>query len=187
LFACWLAAAVASKPVQRPKASDLVIASTALALGFLGAATLEKQKIDIEHVAHDADSAERWLTTLVQRHRARTIVSFSQMLSPQFPVVNDTGIRWTSRFGSMWALKAAESLGDQSGPSIPQQVIDDFIATRPDLVLVSDEDGIDYMALLSRDPGFDAAWQNYVFVEAAQGLRAFVSAELARSMAEATR
>jgi hypothetical protein len=187
LFAYWLIVIIASSPAHQTKAASFAIAGTAVALGFLGATILEKQKTDIEHVAHYDDSAERWLTRLIQRHGARSIMAFSQMLSPPFPVVNDTGIRWTSRFGSMWALKAEESAPRRKGPSIRQQVIDDFVASRPDLVLVSDADNFDYLEKLGRDATFEEIWRRYVFLEGAQGMRVFGSPELAKSLAEPIR
>src|SRR5260221_10807098 len=84
LFAYWLIVIIASSPAHQTKAASFAIAGTAVALGFLGAAILEKQKTDIESVVHYDDSAENWLTKLIQRQGAHSIMALSQMLSPPF-------------------------------------------------------------------------------------------------------
>ena len=45
------------------------------------------------------------LEALIRREKAKRYIAFSEWIALGFPVVNNTGVVWTSRFDSMWALK----------------------------------------------------------------------------------
>jgi hypothetical protein len=104
-------------------------------------------------------------------------MAFSQSLSPGFPVVDQAGVVWTSRFDSMWALRGALwYLGQGNGASpwsVTRWIVTDFVQGCPDLVVVDDRDGLDYIRVLSAMPDFAAAWSHYRPVTAFDGIRAF--------------
>ena len=45
------------------------------------------------------------LERMIRKQKARTYIAFSEWIALGFPVVNNTGVAWASRFNSMWALK----------------------------------------------------------------------------------
>src|SRR6201996_1794373 len=45
------------------------------------------------------------LEAILRAEHARTYIAFSEWIALGFPVVNETGVTWASRFDSMWALK----------------------------------------------------------------------------------
>jgi len=90
----------------------------------------------------------------------------SRSLSPAFPVVNQTGVRWASGFDTTWALLAESSLaqkGDASaqGRPILGKLVEDFVARPPDMVAIDARDAFDYVGTLSGQPAFASAWREY--------------------------
>ena len=63
---------------------------------------LEPEAMDaVEPQKTTVDRLEEMLRT----EHARTYIAFSEWIALGFPVVNETGVTWASRFDSMWALK----------------------------------------------------------------------------------
>jgi hypothetical protein len=124
--------------------------------------------IGCESLVHASrkDVAVRQLATLVRRDHVRSLLVLSRSLSPAFPVVNQTGVRWTSRFDTTWALVAESSLAQQGDVSaqrrpILRQIVEDFVMRQPDLVAVDARDPVGYLCQLSTEPAFVGAWQEY--------------------------
>ena len=65
----------------------------------------------------------------------------------------------------MWALRGALwYLGQGNGASpwsVTRWIVTDFVQGCPDLVVVDDRDGLDYIRVLSAMPDFAAAWSHY--------------------------
>ena len=122
-------------------------------------------------------SIEAKLTTLVRREKAKTYVAFSEWIALGFPVVNDTGVTWASRFDSMWALKGDMWRAQQDGGAprdypIRRWVARDFVAGCPDLVVVDMRTEINYVGVLvASDPDFAQTWSHYKQIAAFNGLR----------------
>ena len=100
------------------------------------------------------------LEQIVRQQHARTYIAFSEWIALGFPVVNNTGVAWASRFDSMWALKGElwrarfDPAGTKEFP-IRRWVAHDFIAGCPDIAVVDTREATDYIRVLSvADPSF---------------------------------
>ena len=117
------------------------------------------------------------LERLVRHEKAKTYIAFSEWIALGFPVVNETGVTWASRFDSMWALKGELWRARQDGGAptewpIRRWVARDFVANCPDLAVVDTREGINYVAVLSAsDPAFAEAWSRYRQIASFDGLR----------------
>lgn len=117
------------------------------------------------------------LERLVKQEHAHTYIAFSEWIALGFPVVNDTGVKWASRFDSMWALRGELWRMGQDGTAprdypIRLWVARDFVANCPDLAVVDTREGINYVAILSAsDPAFAEAWSRYHQIATFDGLR----------------
>ncbi len=117
------------------------------------------------------------LERLIRKQKARTYIAFSEWIALGFPVVNNTGVAWASRFDSMWALKGElwrvrfDAAGAREWP-IRRWVAHDFIVGCPDLAVVDIREGVpDYVGLLTTsDPAFARAWSRYRRIAAFDGL-----------------
>ena len=111
------------------------------------------------------------------RDSAKTYIAFSEWIALGFPVVNNTGVTWASRFDSMWALKGELWRARQDGTAprewpIRRLITRDFVANCPDLAVVDTREGINYVAVLSAsNPAFAEAWSRYHQIAAFDGLR----------------
>jgi len=124
-------------------------------------------------------STEVKVEALIRREKAKTYVAFSEWIGLGFPVVNNTGVTWASRFDSMWALRGElwRSAQDGRPPAeypIHQWVARDFVNGCPDIVVVDGREAINYPAVLERsDATFAAAWEKYHQIAAFDGLKIF--------------
>jgi hypothetical protein len=116
------------------------------------------------------------LERLIRLEHAHTYVAFSEWLALGFPVVNETGVRWASRFDSMWALKGEvwragfDPTATRDWP-IARWIANDFIAGCPDIAVVDTRETINYIKVLSRsDPAFTRLWSHYHPITAFGGL-----------------
>ena len=107
---------------------------------------------------------------------ARTYIAFSEWIALGFPVVNETGVTWASRFDSMWALKGEiwrarfDPAADKEWP-IARWVAHDFIAGCPDIAVVDTRETTKYIAVLSAaDSAFARAWSRYRPIASFDGL-----------------
>lgn len=124
-------------------------------------------------------STEVKLERLIREKHASTYIAFSEWIGLGFPVVNNTGVTWASRFDSMWALKGELWRARQDGAAprdwpIRRWVAHDFVAGCPELAVVDSRGGINYIAvLLASEPDFARAWTQYREIAAFDGLRVY--------------
>ena len=116
------------------------------------------------------------LEQIIRAEHARTYIAFSEWIALGFPVVNETGVIWASRFDSMWALKGEvwrarfDPDADKEWP-IARWVAHDFIAGCPDIAVVDTRETTNYISVLSAaDPAFVRVWSRYRPVAAFNGL-----------------
>jgi hypothetical protein len=134
---------------------------------------LQPQAIDA--VEQKQTAVDRLEHIIVAEH-ARTYVAFSEWLALGFPVVNETGVTWASRFDSMWALKGEvwrasfDPAAAKEWP-IARWVTHDFIAGCPDIAVVDTRETTKYIPVLSAaDPAFARAWKRYHPIASFDGL-----------------
>ncbi len=165
---------------ERPRLNLVRGALTALTLATLADfawADHDRLQTWVEAAVEPNLSTEVKLERLVKREHAKTYIAFSEWIALGFPVVNDTGVTWASRFDSMWALKGELWRAKQDGAApaawpIRRWITRDFIANCPDLAVVDLREGINYVAVLSAsDPAFADAWSRYHQIAAFDGLR----------------
>lgn len=127
-------------------------------------------------------STEVKLERLIKRERVRTYVAFSEWIGLGFPVVDDTGVTWASRFDSMWALRGELWRARMDGKPPAEWpmrlwVAQDFIRGCPDLVVVDRRRGaedINYPSVLAAaDAGFAEVWARYRQIATLDGLQVF--------------
>ena len=116
------------------------------------------------------------LEAIIRADHARTYIAFSEWIALGFPVVNETGVTWASRFDSMWALKGEvwrarfDPAADKEWP-IARWVAHDFIAGCPDIAVVDTRETTKYISVLSAaDSAFARAWSRYRPIAAFDGL-----------------
>ena len=172
----WVAAVLRARPrlTVRLAASALLATVT---LGEFAWSDYDRMKTWVEAAVEPELSTEVKLERLVKREKARTYIAFSEWIALGFPVVNDTGVTWASRFDSMWALKGELWRARRDGATpkawpIRRWITRDFVANCPDLAVVDTREGINYVAVLSAsDPAFAEAWSRYHQIAAFDGLR----------------
>jgi hypothetical protein len=119
------------------------------------------------------------LEALIRLHHAKTYMAFSEWIALGFPVVNNTGVLWASRFDSMWALKGElwrAHLDPDAAKEWPvaHWVAYDFLSGCPDIVVVDTREGINYISVLSAaEPAFARQWSSYKQIVAFGGLKVF--------------
>jgi hypothetical protein len=127
-------------------------------------------------------STEVKLERLIKREKVRTYVAFSEWIGLGFPVVDDTGVTWASRFDSMWALRGElwRARTDGKPPAewpMRLWVAQDFIRGCPDLVVVDRRRGaedINYPSVLAQaDADFAEVWARYAQIATLDGLQVF--------------
>ena len=122
-------------------------------------------------------STEVRLEKIIRHEHARTYLAFSEWIGLGFPVVDNTGVVWTSRFDSMWALRgelwrARHDGRDPKAWPIRQWVARDFVKGCPDVVVVDSRSGINFVGVLvASDATFAKAWTRYHEIAAFDGLR----------------
>jgi hypothetical protein len=172
---CWVASALLHRSNSR-RAWLPVTAGAVAFLAFLVAAfqRLEPQVVlALEPEQNTIAKLER----LIRSQHARTYIAFSEWIALGFPVVNNTGVIWASRFDSMWALKGElwrvrfDPAGAKAWP-IRHWVVHDFIVGCPDIAVVDTREGVvNYIGVLSAsDPAFARAWSRYRQIAAFDGL-----------------
>jgi hypothetical protein len=154
--------------------------STALAfMALLAFATtgLDRMRPWIEDAVEPELSTEVRLEKIIKRENARSYIAFSEWIGLGFPVVNNTGAVWTSRFDSMWALRGEMWRARQDGRApadwpIRRWVAHDFVYGCPDIAVVDARGGINFVAILiASDASFAEAWTHYQQIAMFNGLR----------------
>jgi hypothetical protein len=174
----WLGAVLA----LRASSWRRMLMPVALAGGVLvniGVADYDRLKPWVMDAVEPDQSTAMKLERLVKQEKAHTYIAFSEWIALGFPVVNDTGVTWASRFDSMWAIRGLlwRARRDHTAPKewpISMWVARDFIAGCPDLAVVDIRQGINYVSLLTKADGlFADAWSHYHEIAAFDGLRVF--------------
>jgi hypothetical protein len=152
----------------------LVAAGLVLA-GFFGSSILRLEPEAVEAVEPTQNAVDR-LERIIRAQHARTYIAFSEWIALGFPVVNETGVTWASRFDSMWALKG-EVWRAGFDPAVAKEwpiarwVSHDFIAGCPDIAVVDTRETTNYVSVLSAaDPAFVRVWSRYKPIAAFDGL-----------------
>jgi len=131
----------------------------------------------IEEAVEPDLSTEVRLEKIIRREHARTYLAFSEWIGLGFPVVNNTGVVWTSRFDSMWALRGEMWRAHQDGQApkewpIRHWVARDFVKGCPDIAVVDARGGINFVGyLIASDAEFAKAWTHYRQIAMFDGLR----------------
>jgi hypothetical protein len=163
----------------QPRAAAFVALSVIIGISGLASAAFSRSQEQVEIAIGARLTTERKLEQLVHSEGARSYIAFSQWIGLGFPVVNNTGTTWSSRFDSMWALvgemwrRKIDGHAPREWP-VHSWVVEDFLAGRPDLAVVDEREGIDYIGTLSAfDMRFKEAWRQYRQIAAFDGLRVF--------------
>ena len=149
------------------------------ALIAFGVANVQRIRPWVEAASEPNLSTEVKLVKLITREKAKTYIAFSEWIALGFPVVNDSGVSWASRFDSMWALKGEIWKARQDGRApkewpIRRWVARDFVAGCPDIAVVDTREGTNYIGVLvSSDEDFARAWSHYREIATFDGLRVF--------------
>jgi hypothetical protein len=173
----WLS--VLPRPgIERRPALFAIIFAMAGLYG-IGSGTFSRWQDEIGITTGTRPTAERKIEQLIRSERTRSYIAFSQWIGLGFPVVNNTGVVWSSRFDSMWAL-VGEVWRRKIDGHVPRDwpvhswVVEDFLKACPDLAVVDEREGIDYIRTLSSlDTRFKDAWSDYRPIAAFDGLRVF--------------
>jgi hypothetical protein len=156
-----------------------VATSVAVGLSGIGHAALPRWEDQIATTVGSRVSTEQKIEQLIRSESAKSYIAFSQWIGIGFPVVNATGVVWASRFDSMWALEGElwrRRIDGHLPPDWPVHswVIEDFLASCPDLAVVDERGGADYIGTLSSfDARFKSAWTEYRPIAVFDGLRVF--------------
>ncbi len=172
---CWGGSVVVHRRVaSRSGLMTLALAGVAFVV-FLVAA-FQRLEPQVALAVEPDHSAVARLEGLVRKYKAHTYIAFSEWIALGFPVVNNTGVAWASRFDSMWALKGElwrvrfDPAAAKEWP-IRRWVSRDFIRGCPDLAVVDMRGGVNYVDVLSAsDPAFARTWSRYRQIDAFDGL-----------------
>jgi len=166
-----LARAVPANPARRPQ----LIAWSAAALALLAFAPVIRGPFNNPFTDK--------LLPIVEKYAAGgAIYAFTSHVWVGFPLVNEAGVGWSSRFPTQWLLpgarlKLANAATLDPGTKAKLQeieryvtdaVAEDFGRLPPDLVIVDTDNpymreaNFDYLAYFQRDPRFARLWQSYV-------------------------
>jgi hypothetical protein len=123
---------------------------------------------------------------IVQKYAAGgAIYAFTSHVWVGFPLVNETGVQWASRFPTQWLLPGAlRRLREQPAPDAGtarqlreiesyavDAVIEDLERTPPAIVFIDNANpyfggpAFDYLGYFNRDPRFKQLWSAYVRID----------------------
>jgi hypothetical protein len=152
----------------------LVVAGLAVTV-FCALSIQQLEPEAVEAVAPRQTTVER-VEQIIRAEHARTYIAFSEWIALGFPVVNETGVTWASRFDSMWALKGEvwrarfDPAAAKEWP-IARWVAHDFIAGCPEIAVVDTRETTKYISVLSAaDPAFARVWSRYRPIASFNGL-----------------
>lgn len=176
---CWVASALLHRNARSGRPWLLVAAGAVAFVTFLVAA-FQRLEPQVALAMEPEQNTIARLERLIRSQHARTYIAFSEWIALGFPVVNNTGVTWESRFDSMWALKGElwrvrfDPVGAKAWP-IRHWVAHDFIVGCPDIAVVDTREGVvNYVGVLSAsDPAFARAWSRYRQIAAFDGLAVY--------------
>ncbi len=176
---CWAASVLLHRRASARAAFLPVVLAGVGVVVFLVAAFQRLEPQVVLAVEPDQMTVVK-LERLIRQQKARTYIAFSEWIALGFPVVNNTGVAWASRFDSMWALKGElwRARFDASAAKewpIRRWVAHDFIMGCPDIAVVDTREGVvNYVGILSAsDPAFARAWSRYRQIAAFDGLEVY--------------
>jgi hypothetical protein len=173
---CWAASALLHRRASlRDRWLPIVLAGVAVVVFMVAA--FQRLEPQVALAVEPEQTTVVKLETLIRQQKARTYIAFSEWIALGFPVVNNTGVTWASRFDSMWALKGElwrvrfDAAAAKEWP-IRHWVAHDFITGCPDIAVVDTREGVvNYVGVLSAsDPAFARAWSRYRQIAAFDGL-----------------
>jgi hypothetical protein len=150
-----------------------------VALAAFGLRAYERLQPQMELAMRLRPNVVDRLDYLISREHAKSYVAFSDWITLGFPVVNNTGVTWGSRFDSMWPLDSVLSGLHQDAQTardwpVVRWVAADFVNACPDIVVVDKRGPVDYVAFLSNaDPAFLKMWSLYHRIASFDGLEVF--------------
>jgi hypothetical protein len=173
---CWTASTLIHRRADARRPFLAVVAGAVAFLVFVVAA-FQRLEPGVALAVEPEQNTIAKLERLIRKEKARTYIAFSEWIALGFPVVNNTGVAWASRFDSMWALKGElwrvrfDAVGAKEWP-IRRWVAHDFIVGCPDIAVVDTREGVvNYVGVLSAsDPAFARAWSRYRQIAAFDGL-----------------
>ena len=153
------------------------LAVAGIAVALFGVSAMQRLGSEMREAVEPGQTTVTRLEQLIRKEQARTYIAFSEWIALGFPVVNNTGVAWASRFDSMWALKG-ELWRARFDPTTAKEwpvarwVTHDFIAGCPDIAVVDTRgEGTNYVKVLSAsEPAFARAWSRYRQIAAFDGL-----------------
>jgi hypothetical protein len=161
---------------RRPRVMRVPLAAACLAIAVFCASSIQRLEPEVMDAVEPQQTTVDRLEQIIQAEHARTYIAFSEWIALGFPVVNNTGVSWASRFDSMWALKgeiwrtAFDPAAAREWP-IARWVAHDFIAGCPDIAVVDTRETTNYIRVLSAsDRAFARAWTRYRPIAAFDGL-----------------
>jgi hypothetical protein len=173
---CWAASVLIHRRADTRRGFLPVLAGAVAVVVFLVAA-FQRLEPQVALAVEPEQNTIAKLEQLIRQQKARTYIAFSEWIALGFPVVNNTGVTWASRFDSMWALNGElwrvrfDAAGAKAWP-IRHWVAHDFILGCPDIAVVDTRPGVvNYVGVLSAsDPAFARAWSRYRQIAAFDGL-----------------
>lgn len=166
----------ATELAQRRWRIRLPLVAACIAVVVFCASSIRRLEPEAAEAVEPQKTAVDRLEAILRLQHARTYIAFSEWIALGFPVVNETGVTWASRFDSMWALKGEvwrarfDPATDKEWP-IARWVAHDFIAGCPDIAVVDTRETTHYIAVLSAaDPAFARAWSRYHPIASFDGL-----------------
>lgn len=173
---CWAASALVHRRASTRGAFLPIVLAVVAVVVFLVAA-FQRLEPQVALAVEPEQTTVTKLERLIRKQKARTYIAFSEWIALGFPVVNNTGVAWASRFDSMWALKGElwrvrfDAAAAKEWP-IRRWVAHDFIMGCPDIAVVDTREGVvNYVGVLSAsDPAFARAWSRYRQIAAFDGL-----------------
>ncbi|MFO1026356.1 MAG: hypothetical protein U1E70_21055 [Acetobacteraceae bacterium] len=154
----------------------IAIASAALAAGVFCFNSAQRLQPEVLAAIEPRTTTVQRLEGIIRAEHAHTYIAFSEWIALGFPVVNETGVAWASRFDSMWALKGEiwrasfDPTASREWP-VARWVAHDFIAGCPDIAVVDTRETTNYLKVLrNAEPAFARAWSRYRQIAAFDGL-----------------
>jgi hypothetical protein len=167
---------IATELFQRRGTDRWPLVVAGLAVTVFCASSILRLEPEAAELVEPKPTAVNQLEQIIRAEHARTYIAFSEWIALGFPVVNETGVTWASRFDSMWALKGEiwrarfDPTADKEWP-IARWVGHDFIAGCPDIAVVDTRETTKYISVLSAaDPSFARAWSRYRAIASFDGL-----------------
>jgi hypothetical protein len=158
---------IATELMQRRWQLRWPLLAACVAVAMFGVSSVERMEPEAAKAVGLTPTVVDRLERVLREQHARTYIAFSEWIALGFPVVNETGVTWTSRFDSMWALKG-EVWRTRFDPSaelewpIARWVAHDFLTGCPDIAVVDNRETTKYISVLSAaDPAFARAWSRY--------------------------